>query len=93
MLLAPPPKKLITGRLLVRNTALNIIGQGLPMIVAFFTIPILIKALGTDRFGVLTIAWMTIGYFSLFDFGIGRALTQILSEMLATENKKKIERG
>ena len=90
MLLAPPPKKLITGRLLVRNTALNIIGQGLPMIVAFFTIPILIKALGTDRFGVLTIAWMTIGYFSLFDFGIGRALTQILSEMLATENNEKV---
>ena len=29
--------------------------------------PSLIRRLGTDRFGVLTLAWALIGYFSLFD--------------------------
>jgi O-antigen/teichoic acid export membrane protein len=52
------------------------------MIVAIFAIPLLIKQLGTDRFGVLVLVWMVVGYFSLFDMGLGRALTQLVSENL-----------
>jgi O-antigen/teichoic acid export membrane protein len=40
----------------------------------------LVRALGTDRFGILTLAWALIGYFSLFDFGLGRALTKVVAE-------------
>jgi len=42
---------LTSGRLLARNTVFNLIGQGAPMVVAIFAIPLLIKGLGTDRFG------------------------------------------
>jgi len=52
------------------------------MLVAIFAIPLLIKGLGTDRFGVLNIAWMVIGYFSLFDLGLSRALTKLVAEKL-----------
>lgn len=31
--------------------------------------------LGTEAFGILTLIWALISYFSLFDFGVGRALT------------------
>jgi len=72
------------GRTLARNTVFNLIGQGLPFLVAIFAIPPLIKGLGTARFGVLTLAWMVIGYFSLFDLGIGRALTKLVSEKLGS---------
>lgn len=61
----------------------NLSGNLLPLIVAFFLIPLLIKALGTERFGLLTIAWMLVGYFSLFDFGLGKALTKATSEKIA----------
>src|SRR6266403_1049478 len=44
---------LTSGRLLARNTVWNLLGSGAPMIVAVFCIPILIRGLGTDRFGVL----------------------------------------
>lgn len=79
-MLEPSPRNLTGGRLLARNTLWNILGQGAPLLVAIFAIPVLIKALGTDRFGVLTLAWMVIGYFSLFDLGLGRALTQLVAE-------------
>ena len=69
-------------RLLARNTALNLFGQIAPLIVAVAAVPRLIAALGSDRFGVLMLAWALIGYFGLFDFGIGRALTQAVSEAL-----------
>jgi len=52
----------------------------LPLAAAAFAIPTLIGQLGEERFGLLSIIWMGIGYFSLFDLGIGRALTKLLAE-------------
>jgi len=74
--------KLTSGRKLAKNTALNLFGQLAPLFVALFAIPIILKGIGVDRFGVLTLSWMTIGYFTLFDFGLGRALTKLVAEKL-----------
>ena len=43
------------------------------------TIPPLIRGLGADRFGILALGWATVGYFGLFEFGLGRALTQAVA--------------
>lgn len=64
------------GKLLARNSALNFIGLALPMLAALLTIPWLVRGLGAERFGILTLAWAAIGYFSLFELGLSRALTQ-----------------
>ncbi len=61
---------------------MNLIGQIMPLLVAVFAIRILIQELKVDKFGILTLAWAVIGYFSLFDFGLGRALTQLVAEKL-----------
>jgi O-antigen/teichoic acid export membrane protein len=74
----------------VRNIGWNLIGQGAPLLAALISIPLLIKGLGVDRFGILTIGWMLIGYFSLFDLGIGRALTQIIAAKLAANEHSVI---
>ncbi|WP_197017219.1 flippase [Pseudoxanthomonas suwonensis] len=50
---------------------------------ALFAIPLLLKGYGDERFGFLAIAWSLIGYFSIFDLGMGRALTKLVSERLA----------
>ena len=72
------------SRTFIHNVGWNLVGQIAPLFAALVSIPLLIKGMGIDRFGILTIGWMLIGYFSLFDLGIGRALTQVLSEKLAT---------
>lgn len=71
------------GSSLVRNILWNLLGHGAPLFVAFLAIPLLINGLGTERFGVLVLAWMVVGYFTLFDLGIGRAITKYTSEYLA----------
>jgi len=53
-----------------------LLGYLLPVLVALGAVPVLIHALGSARFGVLTLIWAVVGYFTLFDFGLGRALTQ-----------------
>ena len=51
--------------------------------VGLFTIPIVMGALGLAAFGILTLIWTAIGYFGLFDFGLGRALTQKIAAQRA----------
>jgi O-antigen/teichoic acid export membrane protein len=71
---------LIGNRRLARNAVWNLLSLTAPMLVALGAIPALIRTLGADGFGVLTLAWMLIGYCSLFDLGLGRALTKLVSE-------------
>lgn len=71
---------LTSGSLLARNAYINLIGQVLPILVAILAIPLLIKDMGQDRFGVLALAWSVMGYFGLFDFGLSRATTKFVAE-------------
>ncbi len=75
-------KGLTSGRLLVKNVMWNFFIQGMPVIIAVFTIPLIIKGMGIERFSILTLAWAVIGYSSLFDLGLGRALTLLVSRKL-----------
>ena len=72
----------ISGSLIARNTLINLIGQGLPLLVAVGTIPFMVKGLGTERFGLLSIAWVFLGSFAIFDLGLGRATTKFVAEAL-----------
>src|SRR6266850_6479155 len=83
---------LTSGRLLARNTIWNLLGSGAPMLVAVFCIPILIRELGKERFGVLALAWALIGYASLFDLGLGRALTQLVARKLGAGEEREVPR-
>lgn len=81
---------LTSGPLLAKNALWNLIGSGAPMAVAVFSIPILIRGLGKERFGVLTLAWALIGYASLFDLGLGRALTQLVAKKLGAGEDSEV---
>lgn len=52
----------------------------LPLAMAAWSVPLIIEKLGVVRFGALTLIWGVFGYFSLFDFGIGKALTKRVAE-------------
>jgi O-antigen/teichoic acid export membrane protein len=71
-----------------RNTLWNIAGAGAPFLLGVVTIPYLLKTVGVEAFGILSLVWTMIGYFSFFDFGLGRALTQ---QVATNRAKGKIE--
>lgn len=80
----------MASRKLLKNIGINVAGQVAPLVVAAFAIPRLVHALGVDRFGILTLIWVVVGYFSIFDFGLGRALTKGISEKLGKEHHHEI---
>jgi O-antigen/teichoic acid export membrane protein len=53
--------------------------MGLPLAFALLFVPLLIKGMGGERFGILTLILAFLNYFGFFDLGIGRALTQLLA--------------
>ena len=79
-----------SGGVLAKNTIFNLTGYGIPLIFALILIPFIIKGLGTEKFGLLNLAFVIIGYFGFFDFGIGRALTKFVAEKLGTNHIDEI---
>src|SRR6476646_2125621 len=84
------PTASTNGRILARNALWNLAGLGAPLVVAIAVIPYLIHGLGTERYGLLTLVWAGIGYFSLFDLGLGRALTKLAAEKLGLGRSEEI---
>jgi O-antigen/teichoic acid export membrane protein len=85
-----PGKHALSRARLATNVLWNFLGTGLPMLAAVVAIPQLIAAIGTARFGVLSLAWIVVGYFSLFDFGLGRAVTQLIAQKLGRKEEAGI---
>ena len=70
---------------LKKNTLWNLAGSGVPLLAAVFAIPYLLQTLGAVGFGILALVWALIGYFSVFDFGVGRALTYELGKRTGSD--------
>ena len=56
------------------------------MLAAVISIPLLIKGIGLERFGALTLLWALLGYLALLDMGLVRSMVQIVAERLGQDN-------
>jgi O-antigen/teichoic acid export membrane protein len=73
-----------------KNIAWNIFGLSIPLIAAALTVPRLIEQIGMEKFGLLTVAWGLIGFAGVFDLGLGRAATQIISQLLSDGQPQQV---
>lgn len=85
-------ENLLSRKDLAKNSLINLAGFALPLTVGLITIPLIVRGFGLERFGLLTLAWAVVGYFSLFDFGIGRAITQSIAERLDKSPAEEVAR-
>lgn len=83
---------LLSGRLLASSAFWSLGAQAIPAIVGVITIPFIIRGVSVDRFGILTLAWMVIGYFGLLDLGLGRAVTKLAAELLVSADRARFDR-
>ena len=73
----------LTTRSLARNTVYNVLGQGLPLLVALAAVPVLLRGLEEARFGILGLVWVFLTVFS--DLGFHRAGTRFLARSLGVD--------
>jgi len=72
-----------------KNIVWSLSSNILPLLAGLILFPKIIDAYGLEVFGVLTLAWAFIGYFSLFDLGLSRALTQQVSDYIAKDKSSE----
>ncbi len=80
----------VRGTALAKNAIINFWGLAIPYAVAFIAIPIIIRKLGLERFGILSLIWVVIGYFSIVDLGLSRATTKYVAEALGRGSIQEI---
>ena len=76
------PEDRAGGRRLVSGVLWNALGRGIPLLIALAITPVLVHLLGTERWGLFTLALAMVGIFGVFDLGLGMALTRAVSEAI-----------
>ncbi len=64
---------------LLRSGAFSLVTSAAPLVVALVALPVLTRQLGTERMGFLALAWAWLGYATLLDLGLGRAITRLVA--------------
>ena len=70
----------------------SFIFKGLAIFANFLSVPLMIKYLGVEHYGVWSTLLSIVSWVSLFDIGIGNGLRNKISESLAQENKEEVHR-
>jgi O-antigen/teichoic acid export membrane protein len=76
--------------LIAKNSIFNLAGLILPTAAGLLTLPYIVKGLGTDGYGILSIAYLVLGYFSIFDLGLSRATVKFVAEHLSPDQIHKV---
>lgn len=69
-----------------RNVGWNLLGQGAILAVNFLTLPILVKKMGLEAYGVYVILNAAASYLSILSFGAGPALVKYVAEFRGSKN-------
>src|SRR5437764_7032673 len=79
-------------RTLLTNAAVNVLGFVAQLAVSFALAPVVLRALGDDRYGVWSFVESFLAYLMLFDLGVGAALVRFVPRCLATGDRDGLNR-
>lgn len=65
---------------LLGNSVWNVVGTAAPALVAIPSMGWLARAMGAERFGLLTLAWALVGYFAVMDLGVARSVCWLVAQ-------------
>jgi O-antigen/teichoic acid export membrane protein len=74
-----------------RNSALNLIGVAVPLLIGLALVPITVHGLGVARFGILSLGLAILEYSTFFALGLGPATTRHVAESLARGDDRAAE--
>ena len=74
-----------------KNVIFSGVGYLLPLVAALATIPIMVKYLGTDLYGLYAICISMVGFMTLVDLGVGQTIVKYVAEYEITDKRDEIK--
>jgi len=68
----------------------NLLGWLMPVIVNFLSVPLIVRMLGNDSYGILMLFTAVIGYFSIIDINLTAGSMKYISEYYAKRDEKTL---
>lgn len=78
------------ARRLSRSVLLAVVPWLVPSVVAVVTVPITVRGLGDDSYGVVALVGAVAGYLALMQVGMGKGITRYVSMFVARGNGRAI---
>lgn len=75
-----------------RNAVVNALGQGLNVVIAFAAVPVIVRGLGTEDFGVLSLMTAAVAYGHLVGAGVGRAIASLGAQAIDRMDEQAFHR-
>ena len=75
--------------MLLRNSLWNLSGNAVPALVALATVPFLIRGLGLEGFGIVTLISSVVGYFGVLDINLSAGSIRYLSHYHAQNDRER----
>jgi len=76
----------------IKNSFLNVTGWVWITILSMISIPIVIRHIGIEQYGILALVNLILGYFAFLDFGFGEAVVKFVSEYHAKSSMSRINK-
>lgn len=77
-------------RALLRNSIWNLLGDGVPLVAVVVFLPYLLRTLGTERFGLLSLILALLAYANALNLGLGKAVTQRSARAIADNTRLEV---
>ncbi len=77
-------------RRLLPGVLLTFAGQLGPLIAGIVALPLIVRGLGVERFGLLSLGAVVLGHLALFDVGLGRAVAKWVAEHVGRRREDEI---
>lgn len=83
---------LVKGSVLAKNSLLNLSSKIVPVLIGIISLPFIIENVGEEKFGIVSICWLIIGYFSVLDMGLSRStVNQLANDLKETGGESQLE--
>jgi O-antigen/teichoic acid export membrane protein len=64
-----------------RNATYNVMGAALPSLLTLVTVPLYLHVVGVERYGILALCWIFLGYSGFMDLGLGLAVAHKMASV------------
>lgn len=76
---------------IAKNAGYNLAGKIAPLAVSIVTVPLYLEVIGLERYGVLSLCWLLLGYLGFLELGMGPSVQQRIAELRHGTDQERSE--